>query len=77
MPVGGDVVGCHKYFPDLFRNLLHIVDAAFFGNPVHQFPAVKPARFGHRLKMGIDFDQFVVVHDVADIAQCKERFDPA
>ena len=70
--MGGD-----KYFTHIFGYLFHFFDAASFGNFIHQFTAVKALVIGHLFKIGIDFEQFVVVHHIAHKAKCKQGLDAA
>ena len=70
-------MGGNEYAADVFGYLLHFLDAALFGDLVHQFFAVKTAFAGRFLKIRIDLHQLVVVHDVAHETQCKQRFDAA
>ncbi len=71
--MGGDI-----YFAHIFGYLLDFFDAAPFGNFIHQFTAViKSPVIGHLFKIGIDFQQFVIVHYVAHKTQCKQGFDAA
>ena len=70
--MGGD-----KYFADLLGYLFDFFDAASPGNFIHQFTAVKAPVVGHLFKIRIDFQQFVVVHYVADKAEGKQGLDTA
>ena len=68
-------MGGYEHGANLFRYFSHILDTAFPGNFVHQFLAVKSSFPGHFFKIGIYFQQLVVIHDSAHKTQSEQRFN--
>ena len=56
---------------------VHRLQAAGLGQLLHQIFGVEPFLLGYSLEVGVAFNQLGVVHDVANIAQGKQRLDTA
>jgi len=67
-------------YKDLFyipRNGLNVRETSLAGDLVHYFIAVEAIFPGHLFEVRVYLQQLVVVHDVANKAEGKQRFDSA
>ncbi len=70
-------MGGHEDLPDVLGDLLYLIYAALLCHLVHQFTAVEAPRLCHPLKIGIYFNEYVIVHDAPYKAEGEEGLDTA
>ena len=77
MPIRGYVMGGYEHSANVFGYLRHILDTAPLGNLIHEVLTVETAFPGHLFEIWIDFQQLVVIHDIAHETQREQRFNAA
>jgi len=66
----------HENAAKLLRYLLDVLDRPMLGNPLHQRLRVDARFFGHTFEERVDFDEDVVIKDLAHKGDCKDGLDP-
>ncbi|EKD22339.1 MAG: hypothetical protein ACD_87C00038G0001 [uncultured bacterium] len=76
MVFGCDVMRRHKYIANIGGDFADVPNRAVLSNSLHKIFGIEPHFLGHFLKQRMDFDQDIVIEDLADIGNGKKRFDP-